>query len=638
MAAAARWNQFRSPIRMGAVAGFAAISLSLTACNNAGQGAFSGAAIGTLGGLAIGSLSGNAGEGAIIGLVSGAIAGGVIGDQNARKGYSSGRYEGAHGNDTLPQPYMPNYYDPRYDGPRDAHSASPDRHYDEQSSAHDDFAPDYGEIPPEMYDADYADDLSTEDDLVEAEVEENVIPFYSGPTLYDYDGVLDLRSRQYSYVDTYDDDVYYDGDGHYSLATYASYSPSWSIGIGLSGYYGWCGTCNYWHHNRYTYRCGYRPTYYSYYDNYWRQHATCYNRHKSCFYSKYQVYYPRYSYYSGWCSWRPRWSISIGYSDSDWWWGGSYGYSYYGFYGYYDYWGYYGRHRSYYDCDNDRYNSTRNYKDYPVALKKKYRKDPNRLRRERRENGDGYYGDSNGQVYASRTRRVDSDTGYDQDIDIASRDRRDMLTKKEMQRRRVDRSDDDRQAERRRSGNENSDADRRADRRPSDEELLERIERARSDRRDMVRDRGDVANRGDARRTVSQERRNDAADRRASRSDSSSRSDSARDASERRRQVTSRNERPRSNSGSSDRPAPDGSARRSPESRDRATNTSKSRRSQVKSRSSSSSPSSAKSGSRGSSPSKTGGRSGGSSRGKAPNRSSGGNKGGKSGSRRGGNG
>jgi outer membrane lipoprotein SlyB len=53
-------------------------------CNNAGEGALSGAAIGALGGLAIGSLTGSAGAGAAIGAVAGAATGAVIGDQNQR--------------------------------------------------------------------------------------------------------------------------------------------------------------------------------------------------------------------------------------------------------------------------------------------------------------------------------------------------------------------------------------------------------------------------------------------------------------------------------------------------------------------------------------------------------------------------
>lgn len=56
----------------------------LQGCETAGQGAISGGAIGALGGLAIGSLTGEAGAGAAIGAISGAVAGGVIGDQNRR--------------------------------------------------------------------------------------------------------------------------------------------------------------------------------------------------------------------------------------------------------------------------------------------------------------------------------------------------------------------------------------------------------------------------------------------------------------------------------------------------------------------------------------------------------------------------
>lgn len=53
-------------------------------CNNAGEGALSGAAMGALGGLAIGSLTGSAGAGAAIGAIAGAATGAVIGDQNQR--------------------------------------------------------------------------------------------------------------------------------------------------------------------------------------------------------------------------------------------------------------------------------------------------------------------------------------------------------------------------------------------------------------------------------------------------------------------------------------------------------------------------------------------------------------------------
>jgi uncharacterized protein YcfJ len=67
-------------------------------CESAGQGAVSGGAIGALGGLAIGSLTGSAGAGAAIGAVSGAIGGGVIGDQNKRAAEQQKqmRYEGGN--------------------------------------------------------------------------------------------------------------------------------------------------------------------------------------------------------------------------------------------------------------------------------------------------------------------------------------------------------------------------------------------------------------------------------------------------------------------------------------------------------------------------------------------------------------
>jgi len=54
-------------------------------CNNAGEGALSGAALGAGGGAILGSLSGNAGAGAAIGAIGGALFGGVLGDQNDRR-------------------------------------------------------------------------------------------------------------------------------------------------------------------------------------------------------------------------------------------------------------------------------------------------------------------------------------------------------------------------------------------------------------------------------------------------------------------------------------------------------------------------------------------------------------------------
>jgi hypothetical protein len=53
-------------------------------CNNAGEGAFSGAALGALAGMGIGSLSGDMGKGAAIGAIAGGVGGAVLGDQNER--------------------------------------------------------------------------------------------------------------------------------------------------------------------------------------------------------------------------------------------------------------------------------------------------------------------------------------------------------------------------------------------------------------------------------------------------------------------------------------------------------------------------------------------------------------------------
>lgn len=53
-------------------------------CDNAGQGAFTGAGLGAASGAIIGSLTGSAGKGALIGAAAGAVGGAVLGDQNER--------------------------------------------------------------------------------------------------------------------------------------------------------------------------------------------------------------------------------------------------------------------------------------------------------------------------------------------------------------------------------------------------------------------------------------------------------------------------------------------------------------------------------------------------------------------------
>lgn len=74
----------------------------LFGCENAGQGAASGAAVGALSGLVIGSMSGNAGTGAAIGAVAGGAGGAVIGDQNRRNAQNAQ----AQANATAAQPQV----------------------------------------------------------------------------------------------------------------------------------------------------------------------------------------------------------------------------------------------------------------------------------------------------------------------------------------------------------------------------------------------------------------------------------------------------------------------------------------------------------------------------------------------------
>lgn len=78
--------------RAGRLTGLAALVAACavgTGCNNAGEGALSGAALGAAGGAAIGSLYGDVGKGAIIGAVAGGLGGAVIGDQNERRANES---------------------------------------------------------------------------------------------------------------------------------------------------------------------------------------------------------------------------------------------------------------------------------------------------------------------------------------------------------------------------------------------------------------------------------------------------------------------------------------------------------------------------------------------------------------------
>lgn len=67
-----------------ACAALASVALLAGGCNNAGEGAFTGAGLGAASGAIIGSLTGSAGKGAIIGAAAGAVGGAVLGDQNER--------------------------------------------------------------------------------------------------------------------------------------------------------------------------------------------------------------------------------------------------------------------------------------------------------------------------------------------------------------------------------------------------------------------------------------------------------------------------------------------------------------------------------------------------------------------------
>lgn len=78
--------------RLGAIGAIALLGTGLGGCNNAGEGAVSGGAIGALAGMGLGSLSGNMGEGAAAGAIIGAVGGAILGDQNERADRRAGGY------------------------------------------------------------------------------------------------------------------------------------------------------------------------------------------------------------------------------------------------------------------------------------------------------------------------------------------------------------------------------------------------------------------------------------------------------------------------------------------------------------------------------------------------------------------
>lgn len=84
----------RRSIKSLALVSLVLASTGLAGCNNGQEGFMSGAALGALAGMGLGSLSGDMGKGAAAGAIIGGIGGAVMGDQNNRNsgggGYSGG--------------------------------------------------------------------------------------------------------------------------------------------------------------------------------------------------------------------------------------------------------------------------------------------------------------------------------------------------------------------------------------------------------------------------------------------------------------------------------------------------------------------------------------------------------------------
>lgn len=87
-------SRIRSSWTAAAIVALGGLSLTMGGCDNAGEGLFTGAALGAVTGLIIGSMNGEAGEGAALGAVIGGAGGAIVGDQNQRNrenAYISGR-------------------------------------------------------------------------------------------------------------------------------------------------------------------------------------------------------------------------------------------------------------------------------------------------------------------------------------------------------------------------------------------------------------------------------------------------------------------------------------------------------------------------------------------------------------------
>jgi len=91
----------RSKLGLKAIALSGAVLLAgtLGGCESAGEGLFTGAALGAVTGLVIGSMNGEAGEGAALGAVIGGVGGSIIGDQNAERRRNSGYHSHRHRDD-----------------------------------------------------------------------------------------------------------------------------------------------------------------------------------------------------------------------------------------------------------------------------------------------------------------------------------------------------------------------------------------------------------------------------------------------------------------------------------------------------------------------------------------------------------
>jgi hypothetical protein len=72
--------------RVAAVGAALVFASAAGGCNNAGEGALSGAILGGMAGMGLGSLTGDMGKGAAAGAIIGGVGGAVIGDQNNRSG------------------------------------------------------------------------------------------------------------------------------------------------------------------------------------------------------------------------------------------------------------------------------------------------------------------------------------------------------------------------------------------------------------------------------------------------------------------------------------------------------------------------------------------------------------------------